>query len=204
MMGKVIQTKNGYDFYVVSSCLQKAIRRNQPALAGWAIVELFESGFHAYAWRRLLVISAEDCDGVITTEIEALFRAFELIREQAAKTGKVKGLIFLAKAVLLLCAHGKNRDADHLIYLTRANALLSDDVVEAYLATLKANGAETELPEYVFDVHTWQGRRKGKTKAQFWTDENRALIPKQPGLFDAHIDGGVPSPPTNAKASPTD
>ena len=56
---------------------------------------MFESHYAGYAWRRLLTISAEDCAGIITQEIKALFDSWVLIDKQ--KRGK--GRVFLAKAV---------------------------------------------------------------------------------------------------------
>ena len=40
------------------------------------------------------------------------------------------------------------------------------------------------IPYYAFDCHTLKGKRKGKTKADFFREEQRALEPFQPGLFD--------------------
>ena len=68
----IITTKGGYDFYEVSSAMQKAIRRADIAVAGFFALELWESGFRDYVWKRLFTISAEDCFGIITKEIEAL------------------------------------------------------------------------------------------------------------------------------------
>lgn len=184
-MGTQIQTKHGYDLFVVSSALQKAIRRNEPRLAGWAIVELVDSGFTSYAWKRLLVISAEDCDGIITGEIEALMRAQLLMEKQAKK--KPAGMIFFAKATLLLCTHPKNRDADHAIFLAREGLLATDEDILAAVQEAQREGPG-KIPEYVYDVHTRQGRMRGKTKAQFWREEQDGLKPRQAGLFDSLLE----------------
>ena len=50
--------------------MQKAIRRNNPNLAGYAAYELF-GNFHTYMWKRLVVVSAEDCYGIMTKEVIA-------------------------------------------------------------------------------------------------------------------------------------
>ena len=39
------------------------------------------------------------------------------------------------------------------------------------------------------DCHTQKGRKMGKSKAEFFRDEQAALEPFQPGLFDDLIDG---------------
>jgi hypothetical protein len=41
-----------------------------------------------------------------------------------------------------------------------------------------------KTPDYAFDCHTLKGKRKGKTKADFFREEQKALRPFQPGLFD--------------------
>ncbi len=55
-----LRTKRGYQFGEVSSTMQKAIRRADAKLAGYWALELWESGFGKYCWKRLLTVSAED------------------------------------------------------------------------------------------------------------------------------------------------
>ena len=75
----IIRTVRGYDFFEVSSAMQKAIRRADAAVAGYFALELWTSGYRDYVWKRLFTISAEDCYGVITKEIEALWLCHELV-----------------------------------------------------------------------------------------------------------------------------
>jgi replication-associated recombination protein RarA len=174
-------TKRGYNLFEVASCLQKAIRRGDTALAGYMAVELFESGYHLYCWKRLLTISAEDCAGVITTEIKALFDSFN---ELNAGAKKVRSRVFLSKAVIVLCAAMKCRDADHLTNYVYDRRMIDAQRLTAALAESRNSPEPIELPEYTFDVHTRKGRMKGKTKADFFRDELGALHPRQIGLFD--------------------
>ena len=53
--------------------------------AGYWPIDLFESNFAEYAWRRLLTISAEDC--WVTHEIEALYRAWKVIDGNKGRQG---------------------------------------------------------------------------------------------------------------------
>jgi len=174
-------TKRGYSLFEVASCLQKAIRRGDTALAGYMAIELFESGYHRYCWKRLLTISAEDCAGVITTEIKALFDSFTVLNEGAKK---VRSRIFLSKAVIVLCAAMKSRDADHLTNYVYDRKMIDAQNLVAALAESRENPEPIPLPEYTFDVHTRKGRAKGRTKEQFFKDELAALSPRQIGLFD--------------------
>ena len=74
----IIRTIHGYDFFEVSSAMQKAIRRGDARVAGFFALELWHSKYRDYVWKRLFTISAEDCYGLITKEIEALWQGHEL------------------------------------------------------------------------------------------------------------------------------
>jgi replication-associated recombination protein RarA len=187
-----LRTRRGYELSVAASAVQKAIRRGETALAGHFALDMFESGFQAYLWRRLLTVSAEDCYGVITHEIEALHRAWELI--EGARPGKVRGRIFVSKAVILLSLARKSRDADHLQNLVVDPGLV-DEQAAALVREAEADPtARVEIPEWVYDCHTRQGRALGKTKAQFFRDEHQALRPRQKGLFDDLAESATDEP----------
>ena len=192
---KEIRTNRGYKLSEVASALQKAIRRGDARLAGYWAIEMFESNFREYLWRRLLTISAEDCWGVITGEIEALYRSWGNIN----KAKKGGGRIFASKAAILLCQARKCRDADHLTNLVYDPKRIDENQLRADLE--EARQHPEPIPDYAFDCHTQEGRARGKTKAGFFRDEFNALNPRQPGLFDSDLDeaeksgGGVLPPP---------
>lgn len=171
-----LRTVNGYDFYEVASAMQKAIRRADVRVAGYFALELWHSGYVDYVWKRLFVISAEDCFGIITQEVESLYKAYLFINEKAKEP---KGRIFLSKAVLLLCSCRKCRDADHLQNLVYDR---KDCEVEQWLEDVRRY--PIKVPEYTFDVHTRKGKARGKTKADFFQEELNALRPREKGLFD--------------------
>lgn len=171
-----IRTVGGYDFFEVSSAMQKAIRRADAAVAGFFALELWTSGYRDYVWKRLFTISAEDCYGIVTGEIEALWQGHEVVNKKATEP---KGRIFVSKAVLLLCECRKNRDADHLqnfIYDRK------DVDIEKWIEDIRQS--PIPIPPYTFDVHTRKGKKKGRTKAEFFREEYEALQPRVPGLFD--------------------
>lgn len=180
-----MRTKRGYAFAEVSSAMQKAIRRADARLAGFWAIELFESGYYNYVWKRLFTISAEDCGGIITQEIDSLHKGFCLVNDKSDKT---KGRIFIVKAVLILCEQPKSRDSDHLTNLIYDRQSGISD--EQLLAEVEATRAEpyVPIPEYAFDVHTKAGRVAGKTKKEFFVEEQDALKPKQIGLFDQDLE----------------
>lgn len=178
-----LKTTRGYALLDVASALQKGIRRGDALMSGYWAIELFESGYQDYLWRRLLTVSAEDCWGIITQEIEALYRAWLVI---AANKGKTKGRIFASKAVIILCLAKKSRDPDHL-----QNLVYDAEGIppEQLLADLESSRDESHLiPDYAYDIHTSAGRKAGKTKTDFFREEHAALSPRVQGLFDWTIE----------------
>jgi replication-associated recombination protein RarA len=165
--------------------MQKAIRRGDAKLAGYWGLELWASGYGQYVWRRLLTVSAEDCWGILTAEVKALHDAYLVVNE-GLPAKQHRGRIFISKAVILLCLAKKSRDPDHLqnfIYDQQAGLdpeTLTDE--------LEQSGEYIPIPDYAYDCHTPQGRKMGKTKAEFFRQEQDALNPFIPGLFDTLID----------------
>lgn len=93
-------TDTGYNMYDMISMLQKAIRRSDYENAGFAANQV-KNSYRNVMWNRLLVISSEDCFGVVTKEILKL-------REQ---DNILKSDDNISNAVALLCRVEKNRDA---------------------------------------------------------------------------------------------
>ena len=165
-MGYQIKTIRGYDFGEATSAMQKAIRRNDARVAGYFAIEFYESNMAEYVWRRLLTISAEDCAGIITQEIEALRQAYLAINENTPKSKHPKGRIFIAKAVILLCIHPKSRDSDHLTNLVYdRKSEMSDEQVENLLQACRGEFQEP-IPDYALDCHTRKGKNAGRTKEE--------------------------------------
>lgn len=182
-----LRTQRGYDFYEVASALQKSIRRGDTKLAGYMALELFPR-YANYCWKRLLTISAEDCYGVVTQEIKALYDSFWIINK-GKKGDDLKGRIFISKAVILLCGCKHNRDADILsncIYDLKQG--LNDTDIERLFDEVRSE--RIDVPEYVYDCHTRKGKMMGKTKSQFFQEEQDALTNVQTSIFDGDYDFG--------------
>ena len=164
-MGFQLKTVSGCDFYEASSAMQKAIRRADTKVAGYFALELWHSGFRDYVWKRLFTISAEDCYGLITKEIEALWQGHELVNNKAKSP---KGRIFVSKAVILLCEVRKSRDADHLQNLIYDK---NEVDVEAWIEDTRRE--PVLIPDYTYDVHTRKGKSMGRTKEEFFTEQKQ-------------------------------
>ena len=182
------RTIRGYQFGEVTSAMQKAIRRGDARLGGYWAIELFESGYFNYVWKRLLTISAEDCWGILTQEITALHAGFREVNATPSKDGKTRGRIFIAKAVILLASAKKSRDADHLTNLVYDAAGVDAETLARELEAVRFSGEPVEIPDYALDCHTAAGRKAGKTKRDFFLNEHDALKPRQSGLFDGDVD----------------
>ena len=178
-MSMKLYTKNGHPLMDIASLLQKSIRRNDEKWAGYATNEL-RGRYNKYLWRKLMIISAEDCWGCMTKEIMALEKADEMFN--GAKKGYDRNGEFISKAVTLLLKARKNRDSDWFA----CNMIQSEETlnITEYLKIDDNQPNEVELPEYTFDCHTIKGKNAGKTKADMIKDEQEALNPHQEGDFD--------------------
>lgn len=168
-------TRTGRSFWEVTSAMQNSIRKGDYEIAGYCLWELLPQ-YTPYLRKRLLVISAEDCYGIITKEVEALWQGHELVNKNKSEP---KGRIFVSKAVLLLCECRKCRDADHLQNFIYDR---NDVDVETWINDVRAR--PLPIPPYTFDVHTRKGKKQGRTKEEFFREEYEALEPREPGLFD--------------------
>ena len=174
-------TLHHHSMYDMASMLQKSIRRADIQKAGYAAYELFGS-YHTNMWKRLIVSSAEDCYGIITKEIIALKLADDQVN--AGKKGYDKDPLFAAKAIVLLCAARKNRDACYVACNFMSAAKLLEESEIEHVDISKCSLGDEGIPDWVFDVHTYRGRQNGKTEFDMGEDEQKALTPHQLGFFD--------------------
>lgn len=106
------------------------------------------------------------------------------------KPAETANTVFLAKAVVLLCMARKNRDADYVAcnYLWGNRKLTPEEIVDlidpSEVERLMREEPMFRVPDYVYDVHTYLGKKRGKTRLDFFIDENEALEPRQMSLFD--------------------
>lgn len=175
-------TRNGHNMYDMASMLQKSIRRSDIERAGYAAYELY-GNYAKFLWKRLLVSSAEDCWGIMTKEIIALKNADDVIN--AGKAGYNKDPLFVAKAITLLCMARKNRDACYVAcnFMTASDPMDPMEIENIDISELQRI-KDSDIPDWVFDVHTIKGKMRGKTEVDMGEDEQRALTPHQLGLFD--------------------
>ena len=189
-----LRTAKGHDFFEVSSAFQKSIRRGLEEDAMYWAVELFNSGYVEYCWKRLRIMASEDVGLAvpgIAAEIQALYQHHKLQASKKEDKNQPERL-FLTHAVLLLCRAPKSRLIDWMLI---AQWRLHDHV-------------HLPIPDFAFDKHNEAGRRQGRGWKHFFEEgsylENmadvsgeaearskamQAISSPEPGLFD--LDGNA-------------
>lgn len=162
-----LQTVNGYDLFICSSAMQKSIRRGDEKGALFWAVELSESRFGEYVWKRLKAITSEDI-GLADPTLPAVIHAlYEFYKDQVKKSTGAKHpeRLYLVHAVLLLCRAKKSKLIDWV----------------QFAAYLGHNHELIEVPDYAYDKHTQKGRSLGRGWDFYFGEgarfENMADIP---------------------------
>ncbi len=75
------QTKGGYNRHILSSLMQKSVRRNQPEIAEWVAYEMCRSGYPDNVWKRLNLYILEDLAAGV--EAAKVIRTLERITDQS-------------------------------------------------------------------------------------------------------------------------
>ncbi|NBB26763.1 hypothetical protein [Cellulophaga sp. BC115SP] len=164
-----ITTKKGYEGSEVISALQKCIRRGLEREALFWAVELYDSGYGEWCFKRLRIMSSEDiglAEPHISSEIWALY---EMYREQAKKKDDKNEpqRLFLTHAVIKLCRAKKSRLIDWALIW----------------AWLTHPFRRIQVPDVALDKHTERGRRLGRGFGHFF-EEGTQLKPHEPQLCE--------------------
>lgn len=154
-----IKTKNGYDLFECSSALQKSIRRGLEEQAMYWAVELYDSNFAEYVWKRLRIMASEDV-GLASPGVAADVWALYCMHKEQAKHKDDKNepqRLFLTHVVLLLCRSRKSRMVDWTLIW----------------AWLTHQFARLEVPDFALDKHNGRGRQLGRGWGHFFEEGTR-------------------------------
>ena len=160
-----LTTEKGSALPDVASTIQKAIRRGDEDTALYFAVELYNSKYDEYLWRRLRVISSEDigmAEPLMPGTIQALYSAYVDFKKKRTDNQRPSERMFLLHAVLLLCRAKKSRLLDWVT-----------------IAVFREHDTPREIPEYAYDKHTQKGRKMGRGTTHFFTEATR-LEPYSP------------------------
>lgn len=163
-----ILTKNGYDFFEVASAFQKSIRRGMEKEAMYWAIELYESNYQKYAWKRMIIMASEDIGlgtpGCITS-IMALKQSYDYL-SSLRERGRPERLPF-TQAVITLVICRKSR------YVDLAISIYWDQHKKQPLA----------IPDYAYDMHTRKGKSMGRGLEHFYSEaaliNNPNKMPKE-------------------------
>lgn len=167
-MGYDVRTKHGYSFFEVASAFQKSIRRCDERQAMYWAVELYESGYQKYAWKRMLIMSCEDVglgDPMTNAIIFNLKQTYDYLVSLKEKSLPEK--LPFTQAVLQLVHSRKSRFVDLAI-----SVYWQENATKMY-----------EMPDYVFDMHTLRGKSMGRGLEHFYAEaakiENANKMPNE-------------------------
>ncbi|ELZ42132.1 hypothetical protein C463_11167 [Halorubrum californiense DSM 19288] len=169
------ETDGGYSRYVVSSLLQKAVRRSDEEVAAWAAWELARSGYAWNLWDRLNLYVVEDLRA--GDEVALTIERYEELATERWEPAAWKGRLCAIHAALAAARARSTREA--------SNA----DAYFSAVADVRAEARERgEAPAHdfpvgdldpegkfdaVFDGHTGEGSKRGRGTRFFKTHGTR-------------------------------
>jgi len=166
-----LSTKKGYPFFEVSSAFQKSIRRNREDDALYWMVEMFNSGYDEYVWKRLKIIVSEDigiAEPNLPAVIHGLYESYQTQKKK--KHDRKPERLFLTHAVVLCCRANKSRLIDwYVIGLWRNH--------DSY---------RMPIPDYAIDMHNPRGKKLGRGLEHFY-NEGTELFPHTPVEFEDNV-----------------
>ena len=154
-----VKTINGFQADHVISALQKEIRRGNAENAALIAIEMVTTSpaLEDFLWKRLLVIAVEDVgfgEVMAPVVMNALYQAI-----QSFDRGMGERKLFAVHAARYLCGCTKDRSSDEMI------------------GWINHSGAKPTIPDYALDMHTAEGKAKGRGRRHFF-EEAAKLIPE--------------------------
>lgn len=159
-------TKNGHCLYDLETCFRNAVDAVDDKMAGYSANEILVY-YRKTCW-RLIIGKAEQMG---FADVVAEMRALKAADEQTKRCS----IIYYAKAITTLLKVAKWQSTDNFEHTFKYN-----DTIDLR----KYDSVKYMIPSYVFDCHTYRGKAMGKTRAQFFADEQAALTPLQLGWYD--------------------
>ncbi|WP_137284577.1 hypothetical protein [Halorussus salinisoli] len=178
------ETKSGVSRYVVSSLLQKAVRRSDKQTAAWAAWELVRSGYAWNFWDRVNLYVVEDLRA--GHEVALTISRYEELAHERWSVDSWRGRLCAVHAALAAARAPSSRESAHA---DEYFGELADEQVAARedgreprykspVDELEPNGKY----DAVFDQHTYEGKKRGRDGAFFRTHGARVGPEGEPEL----------------------
>lgn len=152
-----VTTKNGYDFFESTSSFQKAIRRCDEDNALFWAVELYNSNYAEYVWKRMFVMLSEDvglANPLLPQQIWSLYGIYTQLQKKKDKHEPEK--LHFIHAVLLLVRSDKSRLVDWAL-------------IDAFRKHDK-RVPTTKPMDIALDKHTRRGKAMGRGFPHFFAE----------------------------------
>lgn len=171
------KTKNGYEFFEVTSAFQKSVRRGLEDDALYWGLELYKSGYREYVWKRIMVMTSEDiglAEPELPTRINALYNFFSLFNKDEKQKEFGNNVLFVVQAILHIVRAKKSR--------------LVDETCTLHFMFCEKHFGIKEIPDYALDMHTRRGRAKGRAENHFYQEAgklaNKAEVDREDEITD--------------------
>lgn len=151
-------TKSGESMFLISSALQKAVRRSDEQLAAYSSWELVRSGYHNHAWKRMRVMLLEDIKS--DDRVALLVHRYEQLAEEFGKRSWEGKLAAIQAAIALARADSSREGAwARRWFETVAEKRVKEDADERYQFP--------KIPDEARDKHTREGSKRSRGKKHF-------------------------------------
>ena len=151
-----ITTNKGYSLFDCASAFQKSVRRGLEKEAMYWTVEIFNSNYGEYLWKRIRIIASEDiglAEPNIAANIHALYQNYKEQKKKKDDKHQPERL-FLTHAVLMICRAKKSRVIDNtLIYFWNTH-----------------DNEKRRVPNFAYDKHTHKGRAMKRSWKHFFEE----------------------------------
>lgn len=157
------KSTHGYPLDILVSALQKSIRRGDVETALKVAYELAitNTELEHHVWHRLLVISAEDIGSgnwMANVVVKSLYDTRCLLSDNTSEGDQ---RILMVHAIRFLCEQEKSR-----------SSCLYSEIIKRESGL----GNPIEIPDYVYDMHTTEGQKRGR-KFDHFLHEAAKVIP---------------------------
>ena len=161
-------------------CLQIATEHRDMDMMGWYLDQIRRIDWN-YIWEVYLDYARNHNGGILLDEIAGLRKADAIFNRN--KEGLKKNEIFISKALMIFCYA-----ADPAFPDPRSNSKIRYDALIDW-SNIKVKPIDQcvleggRIPDFVYDCHTIEGKRRGKTDWDMTRDEQAALHPLEPDYF---------------------
>jgi len=157
-------TKCGESMFLISSALQKSVRRSDERRAAAYSYELVRSGYHGHLWKRLRTMCLEDIAS--HDPVTLLVLRYEELAEDFGKTDW-GGEVAAIQAAIALARAESSREADWARWWFQAVAeeRVKDDADDKYQFPT--------IPDEAYDKHVSSERSKDRDMGHFVLHSSR-------------------------------